>query len=403
MAFKMLDGNAAAVEAIKLARTKVISAYPITPQSPIAEKLADLVEAGDLKAEYVRVESEHTALTVATTAQLSGVRAATATASQGLALMHEVLGMTAGCRVPLVMPVVNRGIAAPWTLWCEHGDAMAERDMGWMQFYCQNVQEVLDLTLMSYKVAENENVLTPAMVCMDGFFLSHSMQKIDVPDQKSVDGFIEEYIPKNTYLDTKDPMFICNLTGPDEYTEMRYQQKVAMDNAINVIEQAQKEFEKRFGRRLSIVEGYQTEDADVVLVALGSMCGTAKYVVNKLRKQGKKVGLAKITVFRPFPFKQIKEVLKGKEIIGVFDRSAGMGGQGGPVWSEVSSALKDVNCDIRHYVGGLGGRDVSADCIEKMYNELLEIKAGTRKGHTEWIDVKENAMEIRQVMKNVAN
>ncbi|KUO70262.1 MAG: pyruvate ferredoxin oxidoreductase, partial [Clostridia bacterium BRH_c25] len=318
MPFKMLDGNAAAVEAMKLAKVQVVSAYPITPQSSIAEKLSELVASGELKAEYIRVESEHTAMSAATTAQLAGVRAATATASQGLALMHEVLGMTAGNRVPIVMPVVNRGLAAPWTLWCEHGDAMSERDMGWMQFYCQNVQEVLDLTLMAYRVAEDENVLTPAMVCLDGFFLSHSMQKIDVPDQELVDAFIPPYKPKNLYLDTKDPMFICDLTGPNEYTEMRYQQKIAMDNAFDVIEKAQKEFSERFGRELDIVEGYRTDDAEVVLVALGSMCGTAKYVVNKLREQGKKVGLLKITVFRPFPVKQIREVLKGKKVVGVY-------------------------------------------------------------------------------------
>ncbi len=399
MAFKMLDGNGAAVEAIKMAKVQVVSAYPITPQSSIAEKLSELVAYGELNAEYIRVESEHTAMSVATAAQLTGVRTATATSSQGLALMHEVLGMTAGCRLPIVMPVVNRGLAAPWTLWADHGDTMSERDMGWMQFFCQNVQEVFDLSIMAYKVAEDEKVLTPAMVCMDGFFLSHSMQKIDVPDQKLVDEFIGPYVPKNSYLDTEDPMFVCNLTGSDEFTEMRFQQKVGMDNAFEVIEKVQKEFEAKFGRKLDIVEGYKTEDADVVLVALGSMCGTAKYVVNKLREQGKKVGLAKVVVFRPFPAKLLAEVLSGKEVIGVFDRSAGLGGQGGPVWSETSAALKNVDCDIRHYVGGLGGRDVSVDTIEKIFNELLEIKEGKRKDHTEWIDLKEKAMEIRQVEK----
>lgn len=403
MSYKMLDGNGAAVEAIKMAKVKVVSAYPITPQSTIAEKLSEIVASGELKAEYVRVESEHTALSVATTAQLTGVRTATATASQGLALMHEVVGMTSGVRVPIVMPVVNRGLAAPWTLWCEHGDAMAERDMGWLQFYCQNVQEVYDIMLMAYRVAEDEKVLTPAMVCLDGFFLSHSMQKIDVPSQELVDEFVGPYVPKNTYLDTSDPMFVCNLTGSDDYTEMRYQQKIAMDNSFEVIEKVQKEFEEKFGRKLSIVEGYKTEDADVVLVALGSMCGTAKYVVNKLREQGKKVGLAKVVVFRPFPVDYLKEVLKGKEVIGVFDRSAGLGGQGGPVWSETCAVMKAEDCDIRHYVGGLGGRDVTVDTIEKIFNELLEIKEGKRKDHTEWIDVKENAMDIRQVEKNARN
>ncbi len=401
MAFKMLDGNEAAVEAMKLARVQVISAYPITPQSTISEKLSDLVATGELKAEYVRVESEHTALSVATTAGLTGVRAATATASNGLALMHEVLSMTSGNRVPIVMPVVNRGVAAPWTLWCEHGDAMSQRDTGWLQLYCQNVQEVLDITLLSYRVAEDERVLTPTMVCLDGFFLSHSMQKADVPVQQSVDEFIGPYIRKNTYLDTEDPMFCCDLTGSDEFTEMRYQQKVAMDNSITVIEEIAKEFEEKFGRKINIVEGYKTEDADVVLVALGSMCGTAKYVVDKMRKEGKKVGLAKVVVFRPFPVKHLKEILSGKKVIGVFDRSTGLGGQGGPVWSETSALMMNEGSDIRHYVGGLGGRDVTIDNIEKIYNELLEIYEGKRETHTEWIDLKENPMDLRQVVKNV--
>lgn len=400
MNFKMMDGNEACVEAMKLAKVQVIAAYPITPQSSISEKLSEIVASGELKAEYVRVESEHSALSLATTAQLTGVRAATATASNGLALMHEVLSMTSGNRVPIVMPVVNRGVAAPWTLWCEHGDTMAQRDMGWLQFYCQDVQEVLDMNLIAYRVAEDKRILTPAMVCLDGFFLSHSVQKVDVPESDKVDTFIGPYKAENTYLDTKDPMFICDLTGPEEFSEMRYQQKYSMDAAIDVIEEIQEEFKNKFGRKLHIIEGYKTEDADVVLVALGSMCGTAKYVVNKMREEGKKVGLAKMTVFRPFPTERLKQVLGGKKTIGVFDRSAGLGGQGGPVWSEVTALMNNENSDVRHYVGGLGGRDVTTDTIEKIFNELLEINAGTREDHTEWIDLKADPMNIRQVVKN---
>lgn len=400
MSYKMLDGNDAA-EAMKLAKVQVISVYPITPQSSMSESLAEMVASGELNAEYVRVESEHSAMSVAMTAQLAGVRAATATSSNGLALMHEVLGMTSGNRAPVVMPVVNRGVAAPWSLWCEHGDTMSQRDMGWLQFYSENVQDVLDLMFIAYRVAEDKRVITPAMVCLDGFFLSHSMQKVDVPEEKLVDEFVGSYVPTNTYLDTKDPMFLSDLTGSEEYTEMRYQQKLSMDNAFTVVDEVMTEFKEKFGRKLEVVEGYKTEDADVVLVALGSMCGTAKHVVNKMRAEGKKVGLAKVTMFRPFPVKQLKKVLEGKKAIGVFDRSAGLGGQGGPVWSETCAALKNETTDIRHYVGGLGGRDVTTDNIEKIYNELLEIKDGKREDHTQWIDLKENSMEIRQVIKNV--
>lgn len=401
MTYRMLDGNEAAAEAMKLAKIQVVSVYPITPQSSISEKLAEMVTKGELNAEYIRVESEHSALSIAIAAQLTGVRAGTATASNGLALMHEVLGMAAGNRVPIVMPVVNRGVAAPWTLWCEHGDAMSQRDMGWLQIYCQNVQEVFDLTLAAYRIAEDERVLTPTMVCLDGFFLSHAMQKIDVPDKRLVDEFVGTYFPKNTYLDPDDPMFLCDLTGPEDYTEMRYQQKVGIDNALKVAEEVFQEFNDRFERQLEIVEGYKTNDADVVLIALGSMCGTAKYVVDNMRQKGKKVGLAKITVFRPFPTEQLKKLLSGKKVIGVFDRSAGLGSQGGPVWCEVCSALKDQNIDIRHFVGGLGGRDVTADKIAKIYDELLDIYAEKRKEHTEWIDLKEHPLEIRQVIKHV--
>lgn len=401
MAYKMLDGNAAAAEAMKLAKVQVVSVYPITPQSAMSETLADMVANGELDAEYIRVESEHSAMSMAMTAQLTGVRAATATASNGLALMHEVLGMASGNRAPIVMPVVNRGVAAPWTLWCEHGDAMSQRDMGWMQFYSENVQEVLDLMFIAYRVAEDKRVITPTMVCLDGFFLSHSVQKVDVPEAELVEEFVGPYIPHNTCLDPKDPMFLCDLTGPEDYTEMRYQQKLSMDNAYEVAQEVMEEFEEKFGRKHQIIEGYRTEDADVVLVALGSMCGTAKYVVDTMREEGKKVGLVKITMFRPFPYKQLNEILAGKEVVGVFDRSAGLGAEGGPVWSETCAALKDDSVDIRSYIGGLGGRDVTVENIEKIYNELLEIKEGNREEHTGWIDVKENPMEIRQVIKSV--
>lgn len=401
MTYKMLDGNSAAVEAMKLAKVEVISAYPITPQSPISEQLSELVGSGELDAEYIRVESEHSALSAATTAQLTGARSATATASNGLALMHEVLGMTAGNRVPIVMPVVNRGVAAPWTLWCDHSDAMSQRDLGWMQFYSENVQEVLDLTLMAYKVAENKDVMLPAMVCLDGFFLSHSMQKIDVPDVEEVDEFVGEYIQHNLYLDTEDPMFICDLTPPEEFTEMRYQQKAALDGSFKIIEEVQKEFYEKFGRKLNILEGYKTDDADVVLITLGSMTGTAKHVVNKMRKEGKKVGVVKMTVFRPFPYEYILKILADKKVVGVFDRSPGLGGQGGPVWSETSAALKEFDIDIRSYIGGLGGRDVPPATIEKIFEELLAIYNGESENHSQWIDVKDNAFELREVIKNV--
>lgn len=399
---RMLDGNGAATEALKLARVQVISAYPITPQSPIAEKLSELVVAQKLSARYIRVESEHTALSCAVGAQLTGVRAATATSSVGLALMHEILGVASGCRVPIVMPVVNRALVSPWSLWCDHQDAMAERDSGWLQLYTENVQEVLDFILMAYNIAEHEEVLTPAMVCLDGFFLSHSTQPVMLPDQEIVDSFLPPYRAKNFFLDPRDPMFINNLTSPDEFSEMRFQQKVAFEKALDVIPEVQNHFAEIFGRKYGLLEAHKCEDADVVLVTMGSMAGTAKYTADVMRKAGHKVGVIKISVFRPFPVTQLAGLLKGKKIVGVIDRSAGLGAQGGPLWLEVKAALPDSDTRVYDYVAGLGGRDITEKTIEKIFNALLpQINKKETAPGVCWIDTHPDAMSMREVSVNV--
>ena len=402
--YKMLDGNMAAVEAIKMAKVKVVSAYPITPQSPIAAKLSESVADGSLDAAYIRVESEHTAMSCAVGAALTGVRTATATASVGLALMHEVLNVASGVRVPLVMPVVNRSLASPWSLWCDHQDSMAERDSGWLQFYCENVQDVFDTMLTAYRIAEDARVQTPAMVCLDGFFLSHSMQKILIPEQDEADRFIGPYTPHNFVLDPADPIMIDNLTGCDENEEMRYQQAVGFERAGEVIDEIFTEFEKGFGRRKSSVEGYRTEDADTVIVTMGSMSGTAKYVTDCLREQGQKVGAVKISVFRPFPVERLRQVIGDISRIAVLDRTAGLGAQGSPLWQEVRNAVdrggpggRPGGRLIKNYVGGLAGRDISTMTIEKVFED---IRRGEEMTRPIWIDCAENAMEIRQVIRN---
>lgn len=400
---KMLDGNGAATEALQLARVGVISAYPITPQSPIAEKLSELVASGELKARYIRVESEHTAMSAAIGAQLTGVRAATATSSVGLALMHEVLGVAAGCRVPIVMPIVNRALVSPWSLWCDHQDAMAERDSGWLQFYAESVQEVLDFILITYKIAEFDDVLLPAMVCMDGFFLSHSTQPVLVPSQSAVDDFLPPYRCKNLYLDPKDPMFINNLISPDEFSEMRYQQKVAFDNAEKVIPVVQEEFYKQFGREYRVLETYRCDDADVVLVTIGSMAGTAKHTANRMREEGKRVGVVRIVSFRPFPHRELAEALKGKKAVGVLDRSAGLGAQGAPVWLETVSAASEGKNNIYSYVAGLGGRDITEKTVKKIFEQLLRVGEDPSLAPetvTPWADTREQAMDIRRIRTN---
>lgn len=391
--YKMLDGNAAAVEAIAMAKVGVISAYPITPQSSVAEKLSELVDKGTLKANYIRVESEHTAMSAAITAQLTGVRAATATSSVGLALMTEVLGMASGCRVPIVMPVVNRALAAPWSLWCDHQDTMTVRDTGWLQFYCENVQDVFDLTIAAYRIAEDKRVQTPAMVALDGFFLSHSMQKLLIPEQAEIDAFIGPYIPKNLRLDPKDPVIINNLTPSDEMTEMRWQQMMGMKNAETVIDEVFQEFEKTFGRRHSAVEGYCMEDAEEAVVSLGSMSGTAKYVIDQLRAQGRKAGALKVVSFRPFPYQKVREALENTRKIAVIDRTAGLGGQGAPLWMETAAAMKDSGKPVINYIAGLGGRDISMYTIENIFADLAENNGSS----PVWIDLKENAENLRQV------
>ena len=393
---KMLDGNGAAVEALRLLKPGVIAAYPITPQSSIAERLSDLVANGTMKSQYIRVESEHSAMSVCIGAQLTGVRAATATSSVGLALMHEVCGMTSGSRLPLVMPVVNRSLASPWSLWCDHSDTMAERDTGWLQFYAGNVQEVLDLILAACKISETGSVLTPSMVCLDGFFLSHSMQKVYLPEDEEATEFVGEYVRQNMYLDTSDPMFVCNLTPSDSNGEMRYQQKVGFDEAARVTPQVFKEFTEKFGRELSVLDPFMMDDAEVAVVTIGSMGGTAKYVVKQLREKGIKAGALRIVMFRPFPEDEIRQALKNVKVVGVVDRSSGLGSRTAPVCTEVKAALYQTNVNVQSFIGGIAGRDISNHSFEKIFDDLLAVKDGTKAEVQQWFDVCD-PMSVREV------
>lgn len=397
MAIKMFDGNGAAVEAIRLARPGVIAAYPITPQSSIAEHLSEEVASGRIDAEYIRVESEHSAMSVSVGAALSGCRVATATASVGLALMHEVCGVTAGLRLPVVMPVVNRSLVAPWSLWCDHTDTMCERDTGWLQFYCANVQEIMDLMLCSYRISEHEDVLTPSMVCFDGFYLSHSMQRVDTPSDEEAWEFVKPYVKKNMYVDPQDVMFVNDLCPTSEHTEMKYQQMMGFAEAGKVAKKIFAEYEEKFGRKLQTVEQYLLEDAEVAVVTIGSMSGTGKYVVNQLRAQGVKAGLLRICMFRPFPAEEVREALKHVRVVGVVDRSCGLGGAQAPVCTEVKAALLGTDVKTFGFVGGIAGRDISDGSFRKIFGELMEVQAGRADSVNTWFDVLENAMNIREV------
>ncbi|WP_024859831.1 pyruvate ferredoxin oxidoreductase [Ruminococcus flavefaciens] len=391
---QILDGNGAAAEAIRASNVEVVAMYPITPQSPLAEKLSLLIAKGEMDSTCTCVESEHSAISYVIGSQLTGVRSTTATSSVGLALMHEVLGVAAGCHVPIVMPVVNRALVSPWSLWCDHQDTMCERDTGWMQIYAENAQEIYDLILCSYRVAEHRDVCLPMMVCMDGFYVSHTLQTVITEDNEAVSGFVGRYVPTNLVLDNSKPMFINNLTSPDEYTEMRYQQKISFDNAREVMADVFSEFKEKFGREYSLTEAYCCEDAEAVLVCLGSACGTIKHMIQVMRKEGYKVGLLKIISYRPFPAEEVRSALNGIKKIGVVDRSSGLGGNFGPLGLDVSQAVNsDGSVNFVNFVTGLGGRDVSEDTIRKMFMALLNNEAENQQV---WIDVHDDALEIRE-------
>jgi pyruvate ferredoxin oxidoreductase alpha subunit len=391
----MLEGNGAAAEAMRLARIGVVSAYPITPQSPIAELLSEYTGDGRLDAKYIRVESEHSAMSVAIGSQLTGVRTGTATSSVGLALMFEMLGVAAGLRLPIVMPVVNRALVAPWSLWCDHQDSMAARDIGWTQLYAEDCQDVLDLILIAYKTAENAKVLLPAMVCMDGFFLSHMSQAVEVPTQQQVDAFLPPYKALNLKLDPADPMFVNNLIPPAEFMEMRFQQYQGFENALPVLKNTMAEFKNSFGRAHHPLEAYRCDDAEAVLVTIGSMSGTVKEIVDQYRDQGKKVGNLKIVSFRPFPEEELVKLMPDKARIGVFDRSMSFGAPAGPVCMEVRSALANHGrlLKVQAFIVGLGGRDVRPEAVTTAFDLLL---AGRCNPKIQWLDTRDDAMEIRQ-------
>lgn len=397
MPTRMFDGNGAAVEAIRMARPGVIAAYPITPQSSIAEKLSECVASGLIDAEYIRVESEHSAMSVCVGACLTGVRVATATSSVGLALMHEVCGVTSGCRLPVVMPVVNRSLVSPWSLWCDHQDTMAERDTGWLQFYCATVQEVLDLTLCAYRISEHEEVLTPSMVCLDGFFLSHSMQKVITPTDEEAWDFVGPYVRRNMYIDPTDVMFVNDLCPTSEYTEMRYQQKVGFERAGETAKEVFAEYERRFGRKLHTAESYMLEDAEVAVVTIGSMSGTAKHVVNELRAKGVKAGLLRICMFRPFPADEIRQALAKVPVVGIMDRSAGLGAAQPPVATEVKAALSGEKARLFSFVGGLAGRDISDHSFRDIFAQLMAVSEGRTDRVNTWFDLKGDPMALREV------
>jgi 2-oxoisovalerate ferredoxin oxidoreductase alpha subunit len=377
--------------AAKAARVKVIAAYPITPQTTIVEKIADFVENGQMDAEYIRVESEHSAMVACIGAAATGVRTFTATSAHGLALMHEALHWASGSRLPIVMAVVNRAMGAPWSIWPDFSDSLSQRDTGWIQFYCADNQEVFDTIIQAYKLCEDEKVFLPAMVCLEGFILSHTYAPAKIPDQEKIDAFLPEY-KAGWVLDINRPYSHANLVSPEWYMEFRYMIQEAMENAKRLIPQIDKEYGKLFGTEYGgLVEKYKCEDADLVMLTMGTMGSDAKLAVDKLREEGHKVGAARVRVYRPFPTQEIMKLAEHTQMLATVDRHISFGMEGF-LASETKASLfnrKDRPL-VASFIAGLGGRDVTSETIERMARRAMKsLSAGSVKKETEWVDLRE--------------
>ena len=390
MVKKLINGNYAAAYGSMLARAEVVAAYPITPQTTIVEQIADFVSSGAMKAKYVTVESEHSAMAACIAAASAGARTFTATSSQGLLLMHELLHWASGARVPVVMVNVNRAIAPPWSVWADHTDSIAQRDTGWMQFYSESTQEELDTVIMSYKISEDPQIMLPSFTTEDAFFLSHTYEPVDIPDQALVDGFLPPFKPE-IKLDVDNPRGFGSLSMPHQwYMELRYLIAQAMDDARAKILKVEKEWKELTGRTYGgLLDEYRTEDADLVLMNAGTAASTAREVIDKLRGQGRKVGLARIRSFRPFPTEEVRALGRRVSTIGVMDRCYTFG-DGGPFFTEVKSALYNLHDRpaVKNYVVGVGGRDITMKTIEKLYDDLARVKDKGLVADKEWIDLK---------------
>lgn len=369
-------GNEAMAEAMRQINPDVVAAYPITPATEIVQIFSGYVADGLVDTEYVAVESEHSAMSACVGASAAGGRVITGTSSQGLMLMSEILYIASGMRLPIVLAEVNRAISAPINIHCDHSDTMFCRDAGWIQIFSENSQEAYDNMIQAVRIAENPEVLLPAMATTDGFIISHGMEAVELIPDVDVKKFVGKYQPAHPLLNVAQPVTAGALDFTDYYFEHRRQVAVGMANAPKVIAQVGKEFGDKFGRYYDLIEQYQMNDAEVAIICLGSTAGTTRVAVDNLRKKGIKAGLLKIRVFRPFPAGQIANALKNIKVVAVLDRSDGLADFGGPVFNEVRSALYDLPTRpiVVDYIYGLGGRDIFVGDIEKVYQTLLDIK-----------------------------
>jgi pyruvate/2-oxoacid:ferredoxin oxidoreductase alpha subunit len=381
---EFMTGNHAIAHAVKLCRTPLIAAYPITPQTSIYEKLSEWEVSGVLKGIMMRTESEHSAMASCIAGSLTGVRTFTATSSQGLALMHEMLHFASGCRTPVVMANVNRLLAGPWGFWADQTDSLSQRDTGWIQIYAENGQEALDSVIQAYKIAEA--VYLPAMVVIEAFFVSHFMETIDLPDQGTVDRFLPPLDLPHRF-DMDKPGFLVPVVTQELYREYKHRAFLSMDSVKEIAVKVDREYREEFGRGYGIIEPFMFDDAEVVLVTAGSITSTARVAIKSLREDGYKVGLLKIRLFRPFPYEAVRGALLGKKKAGVIDRNISIG-SGGIFCQELRGALSGMSSKplIYSYIAGIGGTDVDVEIIRKVAFDVMK----RTEPHDEAIWVKED-------------
>ena len=367
---KVLMGNHAAAVGAKLARTGVVSAYPITPQTQVVELLAEMKASGEFAGEFIKVESEHSAMAALIGAAHAGARTFTATSSQGLAYMHELLHWASGARLPVVMVDVNRALAAPWILWTDQTDSLSQRDTGWLQFYCSDNQEVLDTVLMAFKISERTRL--PSMVVLEGFTLSHTYEPVDVPAQELVDEFLPPFAPREV-LDPSAPASFGALPSPKTYFRLRRRLASDMEAALGVIKEVGAEFGRLFGRPYGLIESYRAEDAEALLVTSGAVSSTARAAVDELRAEGRPAGVLRMRTFRPFPSADLRRLVRPDVPLAVVDRNYSMGHHG-IFCEEIKSALYSLprRPAVRGYVAGLGGGDITVELLKEIWRETRD-------------------------------
>jgi pyruvate/2-oxoacid:ferredoxin oxidoreductase alpha subunit len=382
---KLMTGNSAVSYGVMLSRAEVISAYPITPQTTIVEELSEIVADGRLKAKFIRVESEHSAMACVAAACAAGARVFTATSSHGLAYMHEMLHWTSGTRLPVVMVNANRAIGSPWSIWCDQGDSLSQRDTGWLQLYCQSAQEALDTVIQSYRIAEE--LLLPVMVLEDGFFLSHTSEPVDIPDQKLVDRFLPPFRPRYK-LTPDDPHTFNIMADSSRFISFKYGAQKAMEEGKEVVARVDREFKSHFGRGYGLYEKFRCTDADLMLLTMGTAASTAREVIDSYRKQGKKVGLCRMRMFRPFPSEELIRLLSGMKKVAVLDRDNSLGA-GGIVAQELKAALYGAarKPKVFEFIAGLGGKDITPETIQEVIE--FSLKNANPNGAPIWMGVEE--------------